>query len=64
MLNEQEVMKALHASRVVSLPDGNYHGPLGLQRLAGCVAKIMISPNATAAQMDATDSSSEVALGT
>ena len=40
MLTIQEIQQALHAHRVVSLPGGNYHGPLGLERLAAIVAAI------------------------
>jgi hypothetical protein len=29
-----EIKSVLHASRVVPLPSGNYHGPLGLEQLA------------------------------
>jgi hypothetical protein len=41
MLSEQEITKALHASRVVSLPKANFHGPLGLEHLAAYVSEIM-----------------------
>lgn len=38
MLNEAEIQKALHASRVIPLDVANPHGPLGLEQLAGAVA--------------------------
>lgn len=39
MLNEVEIAQALHASRVVSLPLMNPHGPLGLDHLAEIVGQ-------------------------
>lgn len=33
MLTVAEIQQALHASRVMSLPPGAYHGPLGLEHL-------------------------------
>lgn len=38
MLTEEEIRKALHASRVVPLAVANPHGPLGLEQLAAAVA--------------------------
>jgi hypothetical protein len=40
MLSEAEIAKALHASRVVTLPALNPHGPLGLEQLAADVARL------------------------
>ena len=34
MLNEDQIAKALHASRVITLPPMSPHGPLGLEHLA------------------------------
>lgn len=48
MLTIQEIQQALHAYRVVPLPEGNYHGPLGLERLAAIVAAINRPDDATA----------------
>ena len=39
MLTVEEIQKALHASRAVPLPPGDYHGPLGLEHLAAIVAR-------------------------
>ncbi len=41
MLSEKEIQFALHASRVVTLPKGNFHGPLGLEHLAVYFSEIM-----------------------
>ncbi len=38
MLDEAEIQRLLHASRVVPLDVANPHGPLGLEQLAGAVA--------------------------
>jgi len=38
MLTEEEICRALHASRVVPLAVANPHGPLGLEQLAAAVA--------------------------
>lgn len=38
MLTEEEIRKALHASRVVPLTVPNPHGPLGLEQVAAAVA--------------------------
>jgi hypothetical protein len=38
MLTEEEIQRALHASRVVPLDVANPHGPLGLEQLAAAVA--------------------------
>ncbi len=40
MLTIEEIQQALHARRAVPLPPGNYHGPLGLERLAAVVAQL------------------------
>ena len=40
MLSEQEIQKALHASRVVAVPVPNPHGPFGLEQVACIVAQI------------------------
>ena len=40
MLNEDQIVEALHASRVVTLPALNVHGPLGLEQLAEVVAQL------------------------
>ncbi len=39
MLTEDEIRRALHASRVVPLEVENPHGPLGLVQLAAAVAR-------------------------
>ena len=39
MLTEEDIRRALHASRVVPLGVDNPHGPLGLEQLAAAVAK-------------------------
>ena len=39
MLTEDEIRRALHASRIVPLAVENPHGPLGLERLAAAVAR-------------------------
>jgi hypothetical protein len=44
MLTEKEIQQALHARRVVRLPVANPHGPLGLEHLAGAVARLDDSP--------------------
>jgi len=44
MLSEQQIKNALHAQRVIPLPKGNFHGPLGLEHLAAYVAEILKSP--------------------
>jgi hypothetical protein len=41
MLNEAEIRQALHASRVVTLPALNPHGPLGLEQLAEIVSRLV-----------------------
>jgi hypothetical protein len=64
MLTEQEVLNLLRASRSIPLPEGSFHGPLGLEQLADCVANIMNSPNTTPAQVDAAPASGEVVRGT
>jgi hypothetical protein len=38
MLSEEDICRALHASRVVPLGVSNPHGPLGLEQLAAAVA--------------------------
>ncbi|MBI1915881.1 MAG: hypothetical protein HYS12_14270 [Planctomycetes bacterium] len=40
MLTIQEIQQALHARCAVPLPPGNYHGPLGLERLAAVIAQL------------------------
>jgi hypothetical protein len=40
MLTIEEIQQALHAHCAVPLPPGNYHGPLGLERLAAVVAQL------------------------
>lgn len=40
MLNEHQIAQALHASRIVSLPTLNPHGPLGLEHLAEVVSQL------------------------
>lgn len=40
MLDEAEIAKTLHASRVVPLNVPNPHGPLGLEQLAHAVAHL------------------------
>ena len=45
MLDEQEIQRLLHASRVVPLGVPNPHGPLGLEQLAQAVSKIASSPS-------------------
>ncbi len=40
MLNEQAIVHALRASRVVPLGVAHPHGPLGLEQLAACVARV------------------------
>lgn len=44
MLTEADIQNALHASRVVPLKVSKPHGPLGLEQLAGAVARIANSP--------------------
>lgn len=39
MLNDDQIAQALHASRVISLPPMNPHGPLGLDHLAEIVGQ-------------------------
>ena len=39
MLNEDQIAQSLHASRVVTLPAVNAHGPLGLEQLTEMVAR-------------------------
>jgi hypothetical protein len=39
MLSEEQIQKALHASRVVPLAVTNPHGPLGLEALAEAVSR-------------------------
>lgn len=39
MLDEAEIGRLLHASRIIPLDVGNPHGPLGLEQLAGAVAR-------------------------
>lgn len=39
MLTEEEIRRALHASRVVETDVKNPHGPLGLEHLAAAVAQ-------------------------
>jgi hypothetical protein len=46
MLNETEIQRALHASRVVPLAVTNPHGPLGLEHLAAAVSQIAGPPHA------------------
>jgi hypothetical protein len=38
MLTQEEICRALHASRGVPLAGANPHGPLGLEQLADAVA--------------------------
>jgi hypothetical protein len=40
MLSEEEIQRALHASRIVSVKVRNPHGPFGLEELAGVVEHI------------------------
>ena len=40
MLHEDEIRRALRAGRVVPLNVPNPHGPLGLEHLAGAVARV------------------------
>jgi hypothetical protein len=40
MLSEEEIRKALHASRVVPISIPNPHGPLGLEHVALLVAEL------------------------
>jgi len=40
MLSEDQIRQALHASRVVPLSVKKPHGPLGLEQLAGVVARL------------------------
>jgi hypothetical protein len=47
MLTEQEIQQALHASRVVPLNVPSPHGPLGLEHLAGVVARLNAWPGAS-----------------
>lgn len=39
MLTEEEIRRALHASRVVEIDVKNPHGPLGLEHLATAIAQ-------------------------
>jgi hypothetical protein len=39
MLDEAEIGRLLHASRILPLDVANPHGPLGLEQLAGAVAR-------------------------
>lgn len=41
MLNEDEIRQALHASRVVTLPALDPHGPLGLEHLAEIITRLV-----------------------
>src|SRR5436309_10670973 len=41
MLTDEEIKESIHASRVVSLPPANFHGPLGLMHLAAYVHAIV-----------------------
>lgn len=40
MLNEEQIAKALRATRVVKLPIENPHGPLGLEQVAEAVTQL------------------------
>jgi hypothetical protein len=40
MLTEDQIAKALHASRVVALPSLNPHGPLGLEQLSEVITEL------------------------
>lgn len=40
MLTEDQIAKALHASRVEALPRLNPHGPLGLDHLSEVIAEL------------------------
>ena len=40
MPSEEEIRKALRAGRVVPMAVANPHGPLGLEQLAGAVARV------------------------
>jgi hypothetical protein len=40
MINDQEIKRALKASRIVPLSTANPHGPLGLEQLAAEVAAV------------------------
>src|SRR5262245_40695872 len=44
MLTDDEIQRALHASRVVPLSVPNPHGPLGLEQLTAAVARLANSP--------------------
>lgn len=44
MLTENEIQRALHASRIVPLSVPSPHGPLGLEHLAAAVANLPDSP--------------------
>lgn len=44
MLTEEEIKRALHAARVVSVTTANPHGPLGLEQLAAAVAEVRGEP--------------------
>ncbi len=40
MLDQAEIGRLLHASRIIPVDVANPHGPLGLEQLAGAVARI------------------------
>jgi hypothetical protein len=40
MLSEEDIRRALHASRMVPLALAKPHGPLGLEQLAAAVARV------------------------
>jgi len=48
MLTDEEIRRALHASRVLSVPVGNPHGPLGLEQLAAAVERQAARQNLSA----------------
>jgi hypothetical protein len=51
MLSQEEIQRALHASRVVPVGVPNPHGPLGLEELAGAVEQIMTGKSAEQTQI-------------
>jgi hypothetical protein len=46
MVPEEQIRQALHATRVVPLGVLNPHGPLGLEQLAGVVARLQAGDEA------------------
>jgi hypothetical protein len=51
MISKEEIRNALHASRVVTLPIANPHGPLGLEQLAEVVEQLRNTSEATQGQV-------------